>query len=85
MLPPELLALLCCPETHQPLTLADHPLVEELNARIVARQILNRAGKPVTDKLDGGLLRDDGQYLYPIRDEIPVLLVDEAIPLPPRS
>ena len=41
----------------------------------------NRGGKPVETRLDGGLIRDDGEYLYPVIDEIPVLLVEEAIPL----
>jgi uncharacterized protein YbaR (Trm112 family) len=26
-------------------------------------------------------VRQDGQYLYPIRDDIPIMLIDEAIPL----
>jgi uncharacterized protein YbaR (Trm112 family) len=26
-------------------------------------------------------MRQDGQYLYPIRDDIPIMLIDEAIPL----
>ena len=35
----------------------------------------------VETSLSGGLVRDDGTLLYPIVDEIPVMLVDEAIPL----
>jgi uncharacterized protein YbaR (Trm112 family) len=27
-------------------------------------------------------VREDRKYLYPIRQDIPVMLVDEAIPLP---
>jgi uncharacterized protein YbaR (Trm112 family) len=41
----------------------------------------NRAGKPVNGKFDGGLLRQDGKVLYPIRNRIPIMLVEEAIPL----
>ena len=33
------------------------------------------------EKLDAGLLRADGKFLYPVRHNIPVMLVDEAIPL----
>jgi uncharacterized protein YbaR (Trm112 family) len=31
------------------------------------------------------LLREDGKILYPIRDNIPVLLADEAISLEPHG
>jgi uncharacterized protein YbaR (Trm112 family) len=36
----------------------------------------------VQEKLDAGFIRADGKFLYPIRRNIPVMLVDEAIPLP---
>jgi len=81
MLDPELLKILCCPETHEALTLADAPLIERLNQQVVAGQLRNRVGQPVIEKLDGGLIRADRRFLYPVRQDIPVLLVDEAIPL----
>ncbi len=77
----ELLNILCCPETHQKLTLAESPVLGKLNQQIAASQLQNRAGQTVREKLDGGLVRADGKYLYPIRQNIPVMLVDEAIPL----
>lgn len=76
----ELLKLLCCPETRQALHEAEAPLVEKLNQQIAAGSLKNRAGRLVAEKLNGGLAREDGRFLYPIRT-IPVLLVDEAIPL----
>ncbi len=82
MLHPDLLKILCCPETRQPLALADAALIEQINAQIQRAQLRNRAGQPLTERLDGGLLRQDGKFLYPIREEIPVMLVDHAIPLP---
>jgi uncharacterized protein YbaR (Trm112 family) len=81
MIAAELLNLLCCPENHQPLAVADAALVESLNGRIATGEIRNRAGHPVTERIDGGLIRDDRKYLYPIRGTVPVLLIDEAIPL----
>ena len=81
MLHPDLLKILCCPETRQPLTLADAALIDQLNEQIQRGQLRNRAGRPVTERLDGGLLRQDGKFLYPIREEIPVMLVDQAIPV----
>lgn len=80
MIAPHLLDILCCPESHQPLALADSALIDSLNTRIAAGELRSRTGKPVTEKLDGALVRADRQFLYPIRSNIPVLLVDEAIP-----
>ena len=31
--------------------------------------------------MDGGLVREDGRYLYAIRNDIPIMLVEQAIPL----
>lgn len=82
-----LLEILCCPETRQKLAVADEKLIQRLNARIAAGQMRNRAGEPVTEKLKGGLLRQDGKWLYPVRRDIPVLLIDEALPvaIPPAN
>jgi len=41
----------------------------------------NRGGQTLSKQLDGALLRADGRIAYPIVDEIPVLLIDEGIPL----
>jgi uncharacterized protein YbaR (Trm112 family) len=81
MIDAELLHILCCPETHQGLRVAEPPLVEKLNQQIASGGLKNRAGQPVKEKIEGGLVRADGKYLYPIRGDIPVMLVDEAIPL----
>jgi len=32
-------------------------------------------------KCDGGLVRKDGQFVYPVCEDIPILLINEAIPL----
>ena len=77
----ELLDILVCPETKQPLRLADEALLSRLNSAISAGSLENRAGAQVRVSLDAGLLRQDGELLYPIRDDIPIMLLDEAIPL----
>ena len=81
MIDPALLKILRCPETHQPVSEADAALVADLNNRIASGSLKNRAGKSVGDKLDGGLLRQDRQWIYPIRNRIPIMLIEEAIPL----
>ena len=56
-----------------------------VKGQIEAGQMRNRAGELVTEQLDGGLLREDGRFVYPIRRDIPVLLIDEALPMGPFS
>jgi uncharacterized protein YbaR (Trm112 family) len=78
----DLLEILACPATLQPLALADAALVARVNAAIAAGRVKNVGGKPVAEALPAALVRKDGQIVYAIRDEIPILLVDEGIPVP---
>ena len=80
MIDKELIDILCCPETKQPLTLLGDNEVETINNRIAAGSLKNRAGKIISEKIDAGLLREDKKYIYPIREDIPIMLIDEAIP-----
>ena len=82
MIDPELLKILCCPETQQSLALAAQPVVESLNRQIESGRLRNRANQSVGEKIDAGLVRADGQFLYAIRQNIPIMLIDEALPLP---
>ena len=77
---PQLLEILCCPETKQPVALVEGEVIDRVNAGIQSRTVKNRGGKTVEEKIDGGLLREDRKYLYPIRESIPIMLEDEAIP-----
>jgi uncharacterized protein len=75
------LAILCCPETKLEVRLADDALIEKLNDAVSRGTLKNKAKKPVTELLDGGLVRADQKILYPIREDIPVMLIEEGIPL----
>lgn len=77
----DLLAILCCPDTKQDVSLADAALIATLNEAVSRGQFKNKANKPVTEPLDGGLVRSDRKILYPIRENIPVMLIEEGIPL----
>ena len=82
MVDPTLLSILVCPETKSPLEAASPELVNRINALVKKGALKNRAGQKVEEPIDGGLVRkDDRKFLYAIRDDIPVMLIDEAIPL----
>jgi uncharacterized protein YbaR (Trm112 family) len=82
MIRPELLAILCCPLTRQELKPLHQGIVAALNQGIATGQIKNRSGHPVTEALEEGLITVDNQWIYPVRNNIPVLLIAEAIQNP---
>jgi uncharacterized protein YbaR (Trm112 family) len=81
MVDPELLEILVCPETRQPVHEAEPDLVRRLNAAITAGSVKNAAGEPVREPVEGGLVREDRRVVYPVREGIPIMLIDEAIGL----
>jgi uncharacterized protein YbaR (Trm112 family) len=81
MLNPELLEILVCPETKQTLKLADSGTLERVNQAVATGGLKNQGGNRVKDRIEEGLVREDGNVLYPVKDDIPVMLLDEAIRL----
>ena len=80
-LDPEILAVLVCPESHDPVKMAEQSLLDKINARIASGDLKNHGGQPITSPLEAGLVREDGKCLYRVDDGIPNLLVDERIEL----
>ena len=81
MINQKLLEIIVCPVSQQPLRIAEEQLIDRLNQAISAGRVKDRAGRPLTAPIQQGLIRQDGQVMYPIRDNIPVLLTDEGIPM----
>ncbi len=81
MVDPELLEILVCPETHQPVRPAEDDLLSRLNEAIRSGGVTNRGGNAVGDPVEEGLVREDNKVLYPVREDIPIMLIDEAIEL----
>ncbi len=81
MVDQDLLDILVCPENKTAVKLVDDEVLAKVNDAIQAKTLKNRAGEAVEDAVDGGLLREDGAYLYAIRDDIPIMLIDESIPM----
>jgi uncharacterized protein YbaR (Trm112 family) len=78
---PELVEILVCPETKQPVAVASEDVLARVNEKISAGSLRNRGGEKVEKAITEGLLREDGKMLYPVDDGIPVMLIEESIEL----
>jgi len=79
MISPDLLKILCCPETKAPLDLANGIELTEINRRIEKKELFTKEGKVVSEPLSGALVRADRKILYRIQNDIPILLIQEGI------
>jgi uncharacterized protein YbaR (Trm112 family) len=81
MLNDELLAILCCPETHQAVAIASPEIVRSLNDRIQKGVLKNQSGQKVSEPIDSALVREDNRIAYIVRRGVPIMLIDQAVPL----
>jgi uncharacterized protein YbaR (Trm112 family) len=81
----DLIKLLVCPETRQPVSLATPELIAMLNDRVRQGTLRDKGGGLIERELEEGLLRDDGQVVYPVFDGIPRMLVERAIAVDPQE
>ncbi len=81
MISQELLKMLVCPDDRTTLTPADPAVIQAANRRIAEGSLRNRVGRVIERQFDAGLIREDGKLLYPIVDDLPIMLIDEAVPL----
>ena len=53
--------------------------LDAINVAIGSGKQFNKAGQAVKEPLQEGLMRQDSQLIYPVRDGIPILLIDEGL------
>lgn len=75
----ELLEILACPETKEAVQLASAEVLAGINGRVHAGTLQNRGGQAVVEALQAALVRGDGKVAYPVKDGIPIMLVEESI------
>lgn len=73
---PELLEILVCPKSKGPLEVVELPAELCLRLKEKYREHF-RDEEPVVQQ---GLYSDDSKLVYPIVSDIPIMLVDEALP-----
>src|SRR5690242_2012343 len=75
----EWVAILKCPVTGNDLRLLQVHEIDALNKKIAAGELWQADGKPFTTTLAKGLIATAGDYIYPIINEIILLLKDLAL------
>ena len=75
----KLLEILCCPVSKTPLTVLGRQKLDTLNAAIASGDALYVDGEKVTEPLQEGLITEDGKVIYPVQDDIPILLEEKGI------
>ena len=75
----KLLEILCCPVSKTPLIVLGHDKLDKLNKAVESGDTLYIDGAKVSDPLQEGLITEDGKVIYPVQDNIPVLLEEKGI------
>jgi len=75
----KLLEILCCPVSKTPLTRLPAGRLKKLNEAISAGQIHYVRGEPVDQVLREALITEDSKVIYPVVDDIPILLEERGI------
>ena len=75
----KLLEILCCPVSKSPLAMLGRQKLDKLNDAIKSGEALFVDGEKVKDPLQEALITEDGKVVYPVQDDIPVLLEEKGI------
>jgi len=75
----KLLEILCCPVSKVALNRLQPTRLQKLNQAIEAGQVQYVHGEAVTAPLQEALITEDGKVIYPVVENIPLLLEEKGI------
>ena len=75
----KLLEILCCPVSKTPLTRLAAGRLKTLNKAISAGTVQYVRGEVVEEPLSEALITEDSKVIYPVVDDIPILLEERGI------
>jgi len=75
----KLLEILCCPVSKTPLIRLPTSRLDKLNRAISAGEVQYVHGETVRDVLREALITEDSKVIYPVVDDIPILLEENGI------
>ncbi len=75
----KLLEILCCPVSKTPLMRLPTAKLDILNRTINTGKVQYVHGEKVNDVLKEALITEDSKVIYPVVDDIPILLEDKGI------
>tara|TARA_B100000586_G_scaffold7035_1_gene4872 strand:+ start:553 stop:810 length:258 start_codon:yes stop_codon:yes gene_type:complete len=78
---PNLLNIICCPVTREKLSIATSKQLEFINAEIANSTLKKLDGSIAEKPQSKALINATKTLLYPIEEDIPILLENEAIKL----
>jgi uncharacterized protein YbaR (Trm112 family) len=75
----KLLEILCCPVSKTPLIRLPVSQLKKLNDAITAGEVQYIRGEKVDRPLREALITEDSKVIYPVVDEIPILVEERGI------
>lgn len=75
----KLLEILCCPVSKTPLVRLSASRLKALNKAIESGEVQYLRGEAVVEPLQEALVTEDSRVIYPVVDEIPILLEEKGI------
>ena len=75
----KLLEILCCPISKVPLIRLPASKLDKLNRAIADGEVQTVDGDSVNEPLNDALITEDSKVIYPVTDNIPILLGEKGI------